>query len=169
MLARSLRCWVSMGECYVIYEAGLFCDHVLPFLLHHGPEPWIRKEHWVYGQCDQFCGCCRSHNPEDAVRGTKCEVCYQGWIVTRVSCGWKESAQACARKYSRRNVLCKCGTCPDEYVLCRYLWLPRWRRTVQRWRRLVLGAVQGSAQTSRAGLCTEVFAPKRVVQVRDLP
>ena len=36
-----LRCWVSMGECYVIYEAGLFCDHVLPFLLHHGPETWI--------------------------------------------------------------------------------------------------------------------------------
>ena len=128
--ARSLSCWVSMGKWYVICDSGIFCDHVLPFLLHHGPYPWIRKEHWVFGQCGQSCGCCRSHKAGDGGAGANCEACHQGWIVSSVSCGWKESARTFARKYSRENVLCKCGTCPDEYVLCRFAWLPRWRRRV---------------------------------------
>ena len=126
---------VSMGKCYVTFESEFFCDHVLPFLLHHGPEPWTRQNHWVFGHCGQSCGCCRSHNLEDAGPDANCELCYHGWIVTCVSRGWKASAQACARKYSRQNALCKCGTCPDEWlergwvcpnVLCGFVWhLPR--------------------------------------------
>ena len=106
----------------VTLESVFFCVHVLPFLLHHGPEPWTRKGHWVFGGCGQSCGCCRSHNPEDAAPDANCVVCYQGWVVTTVSRGWKEQAQACARQYSRRNVLskgwilCRCGMCADEWL-----------------------------------------------------
>ena len=68
---------------------------VVPFLLRHPPTTvygslrrWWPRHHYM--SCGQSCGCCASHNPEDAHPDFNCEGCYLGWVLTTVS------RQACA-------------------------------------------------------------------------
>ena len=59
-----------------------FAQDIAPFLLEH-PAVWRPKGH--FGECGQNCGCCRSHNPEDAAEGCNCQCCFTGWELSSVS------------------------------------------------------------------------------------
>ena len=57
-------------------------------LVHESPgRRWSRKKHWP-GGCSQSCGCCRSHNREDACEECNCNPCYVGWILTTINKDW---------------------------------------------------------------------------------
>ena len=70
--------------------------------------PW--KPHGHFGHCGQSCGCCRSHNRDDAGFDMNCDPCYAGWILTQVS----QRVLAATKSYARRTYGCQC----DE-PLCR--------------------------------------------------
>ena len=53
-----------------------------PFLVDH-PVTWDPETH--FGYCGQSCGCCRSHNPEDACEGCNCQPCFTAWVLSCVS------------------------------------------------------------------------------------
>ena len=72
-------------------------------LLEH-PLGWHPKTH--FRECDQSCGCCRSHNIED---GRNCEACYTGWVLSCVS----RSALVCLRLYISRSYTRRLQTTPD--------------------------------------------------------
>ena len=65
-------------------EAATF--EVLDYLLAHVSPGcrWLPRGHWLGHGCGQACGCCRSHNVEDAEEGCNCQPCYTGWILTTV-------------------------------------------------------------------------------------
>jgi hypothetical protein len=87
----------SIVECIPIH----LWPKILSFLLHHcnwGDWPcgsWKKRGHWP-GGCGQSCGCCRSHNPEDAAPNCNCERCYTGWVMTTVCKEFYLHARRCA-------------------------------------------------------------------------
>ena len=46
------------------------------------------KPPWFDGCSPSSCGCCRSHNREDAGEEWKCIPCYVGWILTTINKDW---------------------------------------------------------------------------------
>ena len=88
---------------------------------------WARRRH--FGSCGQSCGCCRSHNPEDAGPGMNCQPCYTGWILCTVSKGVKVASTSYARRTfhgDRWGGLCTCDKCLPAWILrgwvCPMLW-----------------------------------------------
>ena len=84
-------------------------DVMFAFLLYHDPE-WNIRSH--FGMCGQSCGCCRSHNPEDAGPDCNCEACYTGWVLTTISSGFKRFVQRQAVILK----LCRCGRCHADWI-----------------------------------------------------
>ena len=71
-------------------------DSAVPFIVEH-EGAWDPETH--FGQCGQSCGCCRSHNPEDACEGCNCQLCFTAWVLSCVS----RSAHSALGTYVRQN------------------------------------------------------------------
>ena len=78
-----------------MHEQHCLWTEIAPLLLEH-PAGWHPRRHLEC--CGQSCGCCRSHNIEDAHEGGNCQPCFTGWVLSCVS----RSARVGLRAYSRR-------------------------------------------------------------------
>jgi guanyl-specific ribonuclease Sa len=84
----------ASGHAFGLLQHCLWTE-IAPLLLEH-PAGWHPRRHLEC--CGQSCGCCRSHNIEDAHEGGNCQPCFTGWVLSCVS----RSARVCLRAYSRR-------------------------------------------------------------------
>ena len=90
-------------------SADIGIEFMFAFLLYHDPK-WNVRSH--FGVCGQSCGCCRSHNAEDAGPESNCEACYTGWVLTTVSSRFKRLVQRQAATLK----LCRCGCCRPDWI-----------------------------------------------------
>ena len=81
-------------------------QHFLSFLLLH-PTGWDRKKHFWF--CGHSCGCCCSHNPEDAGDGHGCDACYTAWVLTQLCRHMLQAVQS-------HNSPCNCRACPKSWM-----------------------------------------------------
>ena len=100
----------------MVFSFGDVHRRILAFVLVHDSPGWrwSRKKHWQartvrrplnisslkvsmpkrmlkppwLGGCSQSCGCCRSHNREDACQDCNCIPCFDGWILTTINKDW---------------------------------------------------------------------------------
>ena len=81
-------------------------QHFLSFLLLH-PTGWDRKKHFWF--CGHSCGCCCSHDPEDAALGHGCDACYTAWVLTQLCSHMLQAVQS-------HNSPCNCRACPKSWM-----------------------------------------------------
>ena len=79
-------------------------QHLLSFLLLH-PTGWDRNKHFFF--CGETCGCCCSHDPEDAGKG--CDACYNAWTLTQLCRNMLQAVQ-------NHNSPCNCRACPKSWM-----------------------------------------------------
>ena len=116
---------LSADVLHLILSHLLYHEPIID-IIHQTRTAWTCLLH--FGSCGQSCGCCRSHNREDAAPGMNCQPCYTGWILRTVSHGIKGAAAsyACRTFHRMPPHMCTCDTCMLAWIrrgwVCPMLW-----------------------------------------------